>query len=161
MSLRIVRSFPKTVPSGRAYVQDDLERFYMDNYDYQGLKDFAGDDDVVLLEWDIAVSRYDLSMFIARAHIFGDWPLVGSYVLDRPGTYPHWRDEDGELRRIHDNEPDCDLFGLGLVYLPNWVLRDFPKPNHMSDGSLSRWLRTLPDWKPIPVDWATKIVHLH
>lgn len=161
--MKIVRSFPKTVPPGRAYVQDAAERFVMDNYDYSGLAEFAAGEDVLLLEWDIAVSRHDLSMFTARAHLAGDWPLVAPYTLDRPGSYPFWRflDDGTTLRRIRDGEPDCDLFGLGLVYLPNWVIAGFPKGVHMSDGTLSRWLREQPEWRPIPIDWATRIVHLH
>lgn len=159
--MKIIRSFPKTIPPGRAYVQDDAERFPMENYDYSGLAEFAAGEDVLLLEWDIAVSRHDLSMFAGRAHVAGDWPLVAPYLLDRAGSWPHWRDEGGELRRIRQDEDDCDLFGLGLAFLPFWVISGFPRGQHMSDGTLSRWLRTVPGWRPVPVDWGTRVVHLH
>lgn len=158
--LRIVRSFPKVVPPGRAYVQDDLERFYMSEYDYQPLADFAGDDDIVLLEWDIAVSRYDLGMFIGRAHVHAG-PMVAPYDLTRPGTWPHWRVQGSEVRRIHKGEPECEYFGLGLVYLPNYVLKEYPVGHPMTDGTLSRWFQSSEHAQPVPIDWGTTVTHLH
>jgi hypothetical protein len=165
--MRIIRSFPRTIPPGRAYVQDDYERFLMSNYDYTGLADQLAGDDCLLLEWDIAVSRHDVSMFIARAHPVSDWPMVAPYLLDRTGSWPHLRVlEDGKsTRRIERGEPDCDLFGFGMVFFPNWVLRDHPRnfgnSSVTGDGTVPAWLRTLPHWKPVPVDWGTTVVHLH
>lgn len=163
MGVRLVRSFPAVIPPGRAYVADEAERFLMRDYDYRGLPQFAGGDHLILLEWDIAVSRYDLSMFTARAHLTPNWPLVAPYLIGDPGECVHAREEaDGSgYRHLRDGEPDCDVFGLGLIYLPNWVLRDYPKGTAMSDGTLSRWLRTQPGWRPVGVDWGTRVVHLH
>jgi hypothetical protein len=157
--MRVIRSFPKVIPPGRAYVQDDLERFYMSEYDYQPLAEFAFGDDILLLEWDIAVSKYDLQMFIGRAHVHGD-VIVAPYDLTTPGTVPHWNLVNGQPERVTRDDDECDYFGLGMVYLPNYVLTGYPKGNPMTDGTLSRWYHKQYN-KRVPIDWGTRVVHLH
>jgi hypothetical protein len=162
--VKILRSFPDDGgPPGRAHVEDDLERHLNRPYDYSGLKAYG--DDILLLEWDIAVSRTDLGIFAQRVK-GSDWPVVAPF-LDRAGMhYMHWRIPPGSraVRPIHHGEPDCDLFGFGMVYFPAWTLRDYPpgwgNSSILSDGSFPRWLQTLPQWKPIPVDWGITVVHL-
>lgn len=160
--MRIIRSFPETVPEGRAWVHDELERFYMSGYDYAGLKRYT--EDLILLEWDIAVSPADLERFAAHAAANGDWPLVAPYTIGNPEHYAHWRNGMQGLRPIHEHERSCDLFGFGLVYLPAWVIRDCPAgyqgSSIVGDGTLPRWLRSLPQWRPVPVDWSVRVVHL-
>jgi hypothetical protein len=162
--VRILRSFPDgTPPAGRAYVQDDLERFLQPAFDYTGLKRY--EDDILLLEWDIAVSTLDLARFAERAK-GRDWPLVAPFLRRDSAHYMHWRDPGGTrtLRPIRYGEPDCDLFGFGMVYLPARIIRDYP-PGYqgssiLSDGSLPRWLQEQPGAKPVPVDWSIAVVHL-
>lgn len=162
--MRTIRSFPEIIPAGRAYVQDDTERFLMSGYDYAGLKRFT--EDIILLEWDIAVSSADLERFTAHAELFHDWPMVAPYDIGQPPHCAHWRDPGGNraLRPIARREPDCDLFGFGMVYLPAWVIRDCParyqNSSVMGDGTLPRWLREQPGWEPVPVDWSIRVVHL-
>jgi hypothetical protein len=164
--MKILRSFPDDGgPPGRAHVEDDLERYLNRPYDYSGLP--AYHDDILLLEWDIAVSRTDLGIFAQRVK-GRDWPAVAPF-LNRDGThYMHWR-YIGEPRReqyrpIRKWERTCDLFGFGMVYFPAWVLRDYPpgwgNSSILSDGSLPRWLQTLPQARPVPVDWDITVVHL-
>lgn len=159
--MRVIRSFPDDGPvPGRAYVSDYIERLYNRPFDYSGLKQY--NDDVVLLEWDIAVSKPDLDGFIERAK--GDWPIVAPFLARDGSKYMHWRTEDYGLRPIVRNEPDCDLFGFGLVYFPAWVIRECPigygGSSIMSDGTLPRWLQEQ-ESRPIPVDWSVTVVHLH
>jgi hypothetical protein len=163
--MKILRSFPDDGgPPGRAHVEDDLERYLNRPYDYSGLKAYG--DDILLLEWDIAVSRTDLGIFAQRVK-GRDWPMVAPF-LNRDGThYMHWRipaDPLLTLRPIFHGEPDCDLFGFGMVYFPAWVLRDYPpgwgSSSILSDGSFPRWLQSLPQARPVPVDWDITVVHL-
>lgn len=160
--MKIIRSFPKVIPEGRAYVADDIERHLMQDYDYAWLRDVG--DDVLLLEWDIAVSVTDLTRFAARCQFqFAAWPLVAPYEIG--GHQAHWREVHGAYQPIRRGDPDCDLFGFGMAYFPAWVLRDCPPrfggSTIMGDGTLPRWLRTLPNWRPVPVDWSVSVVHLH
>ena len=162
--MKILRSFPDDGgPPGRAHVVDDLERHLNRPYDYSGLKAYG--DDILLLEWDIAVSRLDLGIFAQRAK-GRDWPIVAPF-LNRDGAhYMHWRGPNaaGGYRPIHKGEDWCDLFGFGMVYFPAWVLRDYPpgwgNSSILSDGSLPRWLQSLPHARPVPVDWDITVVHL-
>jgi hypothetical protein len=164
--VKILRSFPDDGgPPGRAHVEDDLERYLNRPYDYSGLAAYG--DDILLLEWDIAVSRTDLGIFAQRVK-GRDWPAVAPF-LDRDGTkYMHWRrfgePNREQYRPIRKGEPDCDLFGFGMVYFPAWVLRDYPpgwgNSSILSDGSLPRWLQSLPHARPVPVDWDIVVVHL-
>jgi hypothetical protein len=162
--VKILRSFPDgALPVGRGYIHDGLERFLQPAFDYTGLKRY--DDDVIVLEWDIAVSAADIARF--REDVGGhDWPVVAPF-LNREGThFMHWRDPGGgrALRPIVHGEADCDLFGFGMVYLPAALIRDYPGgfggSSILSDGSFPRWLETLPQWRPVPVDWSITVVHV-
>jgi hypothetical protein len=165
--VKILRSFPDDGgPPGRAHVEDDLERYLNRPYDYSGLKAYG--DDILLLEWDIAVSRTDLGIFAQRVK-GSEWPVVAPFLSRAGAKYMHWRAqttavEAERYRPIRKGEPDCDLFGFGMVYFPAWVLRDYPpgwgNSSILSDGSLPRWLQTLPQAKPVPVDWGITVVHL-
>jgi hypothetical protein len=86
--MKLVRSWPANIPEGRSYVVDDIERFVMgaDNdtqFDYRRLVDY--DDDVVLIEWDIAVGGEQLRTFIDRARAEPDRVRVAPYLLYRGG----------------------------------------------------------------------------
>jgi hypothetical protein len=79
--MKLVRSWPAEIPEGRAYVVDDIPKFIMGNegerqFDYRGLVDL--DDDVVLIEWDIAVGGEQLALFMERAKAEPDRPVLRS-----------------------------------------------------------------------------------
>src|SRR5262245_21056937 len=124
--MRLVRSWPLHPPAGRARVEDDAYRLYNDNYEYRGLADL--DDDVLHIDWDIAVSKEDLTAFAAKARQTPDRVLVAPcplYPDTRPGlTGATWncrRYSDtsrSAMRYIERGEPTCHLFGFGMVYLP-------------------------------------------
>src|SRR5580692_1999207 len=100
--MKILRSFPDDGgPKGRAYVQDDIERLYNRPFDYSGLKQYG--EDIVLLEWDIAVSKTDLARFADRAE--GDWPIVAPFLSRDSAHYLHWRIEPYGPRPIVKGEP--------------------------------------------------------
>ena len=161
-AVRILRSFPDDGgPPGRGHIIDGLERFLQPAFDYTGLKRYG--EDIVLLEWDIAVSTLDLARFAASVQ-GRDWPAVAPFLSRDGAHYLHWRVEGQDQRPITQGEPDCDLFGFGMVYLPWHVIRDYPDgyggSSVLSDGSLPRWLQEAHGPRPVPVDWSVTVVHL-
>lgn len=177
-----LRSFPWEVPPDRAYVQDGLERHMMHNYDYCALVNYS--DDIVLIEWDMAAPMRVLEEFAARASKRPHQVLVAPYRLYRPGRRPVWAHRyyngfNGDEEWIDGRaSQDCDLFGLGLVYLPRLLIRQFcespaperGRPPHVlpghytdcrfTDQTFSMWhLKTI--GRRVPIDWATLPVHLH
>jgi hypothetical protein len=82
--MKLVRSWPAVIPEGRFYVVDDIPKFIMGDegerqFDYRGLVDL--DDDVVLIEWDIAIGAEQLALFMARAKDEPDRVRVAPYYL--------------------------------------------------------------------------------
>jgi hypothetical protein len=174
--MRLVRSWPQHIPDGRAYVVDDMEHLVIDNHDYgKALVDLG--DDVLLLEWDMAVGQEELRAFADLAQRTPDQVLVAPYRIyaDAYGL-PHdiWahRTWDGDgmgtviprgATPIRDGVPYCNLFGLGLVYLPRDLIAGFVKDawaTHFGDTQFSMWhyQNVTPD---VPVDWAVRPVHLN
>lgn len=180
--MKLVRSWPAVIPEGRSYVVDDIERFVMGGdagrpYDYRGLLDL--NDDIVLIEWDIAVGAEQLALFMARAKENPDQIRVAPYLLYRSGRdgrrpvrapvpfYVHRIRT--EQRRCWATREDmtCQMFGFGLAYLPRWSLEAFvaqmPPDSHFGDSEFSRWhMRNAPvQFRNVPIDWDCHAVHLH
>ena len=128
--------------------------------DFRGLRDIT--DDIVLIEWDVAVDKRNLVRFAALAE-GRDWPVVA----------PHYKVEGDTIHWVHfwkgqpvqPGDPECDQFAPGLVYLPGGLLRDCPLSDKwspvMNEGVISRYLRSRPDWRPVPIAWDITTVHLH
>ena len=77
--MRWIRSWPAEPPAGRPQVVDDLARLVMTGYDYAGL---AGlDDDVALVEWDVAIDPYDAQRFEWRCQSDPRQVRVAAYRL--------------------------------------------------------------------------------
>lgn len=175
--LRLVRSFPLVVPPGRNYVVDDAPRLIMDRYSYRGLADL--DDDIILVEWDIAVSREDLAVFAGRARRSSREVLVADYPLYRTpgGGAPddqvfscHRRyTPDGWLRPCTPDDESCHLFGFGLSYLPRHVIAGFAQAwRDDLDAGTVRWEDTgFSGWvhntlqPEVPIVREVRPVHLH
>lgn len=169
--MRVLRSWPAVVPANRNYVVDTLPRFVMQDYSYRGLGDF--NDDILLIEWDMAIGKEDLDTF--KAHVAADpsRPLVTPYRVYTSTTKPtklpggpkwvHRRYTEGEqsLRFVNEGEPACHLWGLGVSYLPGRVIREFLRawPGHFSDASLSGWYYR--NYGEVEITWDVRPVHLH
>ena len=95
--MKILRSFPEPgkIPPGRAYVADDLEKLYTPlgaggRADFSALRGLA--DDVILVEWDVAVDRADMARFARLAGAgtgrwsrrITSWMMTGSAL----GAFP-------------------------------------------------------------------------
>lgn len=175
-----MRSWPRAIPAGRVgYVVDDAPRMEMEAHDYRrgGLADVG--DDLLLLEWDIAVSKEDLALFARRARQQSDRVLVAPYPIygDRypqlmaPWIWAH-RHWGGEPRGrvgavgaypVSTGDPTCNLFGLGMVYLPRDVIAGFfaaDYANHCGDVEFSQWhYRHVAE--QVPICWDIRPVHLN
>ena len=173
--MRLLRSWPRVIPEGRSYVVDDIERLVIDNHHYGPLADI--DDDVLLLEWDIAVGQEDLLTFVERARSDLDRVLVAPYRIyadtyhlpadiwahrtwngDGAGTViPHG------ARPVETGAPTCNLFGLGMTYLPRAIHRKFAAlawSSQFGDTQFSMWhyQHVAHD---VPIAWEVRPVHLN
>lgn len=177
--MKLVRSWPAVIPEGRSYVVDDIPRFIMGGegqrqFDYRGLADL--DDDVVLIEWDIAIGGRELFMFMARAKAEPEQVRVAPYLLYRNGGQSGRPQVPFYVHRIRTRDKrswatpvdtHCQMFGFGLVYLPKAMIQGFvrqmdPK-SHFGDTEFSNWYRrNAPEHlRDVPIDWDCHAVHLH
>ena len=179
--MRYVRSWPEEVPQGRAYVTDGVERLVMTKYDYTVLGDVG--DDVLLIEWDLAVGQEELQRFAARAASQPDRPLAAPYRLyprsprgrhdgslnpTRPPEWTAWRyTGPANISPWEPVEPGTEtapLVSFGFIYLPQALIQRYlaeRQPDwRFSDVSFCGWhhRRVRPD---IDLDWRARPVHLH
>lgn len=174
--MRLLRSWPKRIPTGRNYVIDDLSRVEIQNCDYTPLRDYAGED-LLLLEWDIAVAQEDIRTFALRAAKTPDDVLVApyriyadTYRLPRDmWAHRHWAGEPRGMsyplgaRSVRTSDPYCELFGLGMVYLPTAVLSKWFADDwaaHFGDVEFSMW-HYLTIKHSVPIAWEVHPVHLN
>jgi hypothetical protein len=142
----------------------------MRDYTYEHLVDL--DDDVLLIEWDLAVSREDFATFRARAAGARGDVLVAPYRLyattERTEEYaaPPWAlqryvNDEQNMRFCTPNDTHAHLFGFGLVYLPRDLIRAFVATGHrFGDGEFSGWhyRNVRPE---VPIAWDVRPIHLH
>jgi hypothetical protein len=155
----------------------------IDNHHYGTLLDEVADD-VLLLEWDIAVGKEELLAFADRARQSPDRVLVAPYRIyaDRyklPSgdiwAHRHWDGKPGYTiipegaMPISTGDQTCNLFGLGMVYLPRELVQEFRSPkwgsdfgwsNHFGDNEFSMW-HYLNVTHDVPVMWEVRPVHLN
>lgn len=169
--MRVVRSWPQVVPHDRNYVVDTLPRFVMTDYSYRGLGDL--NDDVLVIEWDMAIGQEDLTRMVGHATARPDEVTVAPYRLYQgtasPVAYPkpmwamrRYQDDEASMRYVEEFEPTCHLWGLGVTYLPRAVIADFLAawPGHFSDTSISGWhYRNIT--RETRIAWDVRPVHLH
>lgn len=145
----------------------------MRGYDYRCLESI--NDDLILLEWDIAVDRDGLEAFVYHARQDPDRMMVAPYRLymatQRPTNLrrPVWCHRVYELpeqrdrpRHVTEDDPEAHLFGMGMIYIPNAIRSAFLKswPGHCNDGALSGWhnVNVHPTAK---IAWDVRPAHLH
>jgi hypothetical protein len=173
--MRLVRSWPSRIPPGRSYVEDGIERLIIENHDYKALATLG--DDVLLLEWDIAVGQEDLRHFAQHAAEDLDRVLVGPYRIyadayHLPQDVWAHRRWDGTgvgtispvgARPIETGDPVCQLFGLGMAYLPQRIVceyADLARSSHFGDTEFSIWHYEYVT-QDVPICWDVRPVHLH
>lgn len=182
--MRWLRSWPAQVPTGRAHVVDQLPRLVISGYDYGALA--SVDDDVLLLEWDMACSIEDQATFEDHAAAEPARVQVAPYRLytDRPD--PVWAhrvltgDGPKDEAWITEGRTECDLPGFGMIYLPRAVVAAFLAAPASARGRDPRldpgrssadarftcqtfgiWHAFRWDGPPIRVWWDIRPIHLH
>ena len=165
----VARAFPeRTYPGYRPHVIDGWPRVPVDDYDYRGLADLG--DDVIVMDWDVAISLEDLHLFAEHAAAHPGDVLAGANRLYKDGG-PEWvwaasrynTPEKQSMRWLEEGEPTCHLFGFGLAYLPQLLIKQFiaEHPGHlMSDVDFAGWHYNRVR-QEVPVDWSVHPVHLH
>jgi hypothetical protein len=172
--VKFLRSWPSTIPSNRSYVVDDIPKLVIENHSYRALG--GVDEDVVLLEWDIAVSKEDLLTFAGHARsnphrvIVAPYRIYYEHLLSAPiWAHRSWNgDGVGTIspngaKPVATGTPNCNLFGLGMVYLPRPLVRQFIDErysNHFGDVEFSMWHYQRAT-KDVPIMWDVRPVHLN
>lgn len=161
-----IRTWPAVITPDimqRACVSDNTRRVFMDR-DYAPV--LAGlADDTVILEWDIAASLEDRQRFAAYVARAPGRIHVAPYRLYPASTglpAPVWAHRTADLAWIPLRQSWCDLFGLGLAYIPLEIARAFSAscPGRADDTTFSQWHHRQ-GLGPVPVHWDVRPVHLH
>lgn len=148
----------------------------MDGYDYAVLADVG--DDVLLIEWDLAVGAEELVAFARRAVaepdrvLFAPYRLYPGCSIKAPGVGPQWAawryrgndQRNGGLEQVQPGDLTAHVTGLGMVYLPEKLIRRYLAERDpswgFSDIAFCGWhYRTIA--RDIALDWSARPVHLH
>jgi hypothetical protein len=167
------------------------EPVYIDNYNYWDFFTSGLDDDVIIIEMDMAVGYRDRRLFESYCQASPDTVHVAPYehygfknAYERNG----WVHRNTVNTSIREGDGYCLFFGFGLVYLPLPMIRDFVQA--IRDGIIVKDDRdhdfclglryagtgepanfasdcTFSYWHatvvgaPVPVHWDVRPVHLH
>lgn len=160
-SLKWYRSWPREIPAGRAYVQDNLPRLLMSDCDYNTVEEWPEDDPgLCLLEWDMALDLRERTTFAEIAERNPDKPLVAPYYKSYGGAIKIVH-RSLDFEDLEEGYPKTDLAGFGCIYLPQKLLREFLATNPTSFTDV-----TFSDWHyfrhgQIDVTWDVHPQHLH
>lgn len=171
--MRLIRSWPAKVPEGRAYVHDSIERLVMDGYDYHCLEPV--DDDVLLLEWDLAIGRDELARFAERAKASPDRVLVAPYPIYRSTLGLHnlnrpvwpfrlYNANNYSTRWVSRDDEFCHMFGFGVIYLPRQLVKRYLGDTGaapFNDVTFSQWHYLHSGQPEVPIAWDCPAVHLN
>lgn len=155
-----LRSWVDPVPFGKAHVVDLLPRLIIANYDYRPLARFQHADQVVVIEWDVAVDPGQLACFCKHAAEHPARVLAAPYLIGDP-AHRNWVHRDEAGHRVVEGAARCHSFGFGLTALPMVAVRAFcetwaGEDKRMTDSNFSAW------WgRGADLDWSVRPVHLH
>lgn len=172
--MKLIRAVPSKIPEKRNYVVDQLDAIPMWNYDMHFLRDFK--DNIILLEWDIAVEYHDLVNFITHVRSAPHLVHVAPYILyptstNLPSTvWSHRtmvREIPLQLDWIDYGDPVCDIFSTGMIYLPQEIIEASSHADelitwhdNLTDSKLAFW-HYYKIRKKVPVHWDVRPIHLH
>jgi hypothetical protein len=148
-----------------------MERLVMDGYDYHCLEQV--DDDVLLLEWDIAIGEHELLRFADQAKTAPDRVRVAPYSIYRStlslvdlgrSVYPFRLYGDYSMRWCTPDDPACHTFGFGVIYLPRLLIKGYladDYPGLFNDVAFSGWHYRNAEYREVPIAWDCPAVHLN
>ena len=177
--MKLIRSWPQDPPkNNHPYVHDNCERVYIPTIDYTPLLEV--NDDVIQLDWDVAVGRDEIRRFakkclsepdlvriapvmryesrIWRGETYGSRPWNEAYMAKVQMPVGRRQAVPGDLY--------CCEFGFSLTYLPRWTLEEFT--NFAAETGCQFRDREFADWyyvrtgrKGVPMEWDIYPVHLN
>lgn len=160
------RSWPREIPSDRAYVVDSLPRLVMQDYDYSSVNLPEDEPGFCMLEWDIALGKRDRDTFVEVALREPDRILVAPYDIYPEGSEPTVvhkvcpnPNKIGIRYPIDRFDIDCHSFGFGCIYLPRVILDAWPSGRVMRDATFSDW--HIVNFGTARVTWKVRPQHLH
>lgn len=179
--MKWIRTFPLVIPRNRSYVSDQVERVYIEDYNFSPLLDQH--EDIAMLEWDIVLSAEQMAEWERRIRSNPDSIRVLPYRLpyhyDSTSQAPAWAHRHAEpadinnlehLRQnrdwVREGDPTCELFGFGATYIPVEMLLAFAdslyyeREQWINDHHFSAW-----HWserhESVTIDWDIRPIHLH
>lgn len=154
----------------RPHVIDDLPKLFMTDQNYRHVDWPTDEPGFCMLEWDVAVDPVGRRAFSAEALVHPREVLVSSYRFH--DTEVDWVGNDGggpseTSRPVHAGcrlcgEDRTDSFGLGCIYIPQTVLREFlTVMDHVgfTDYTFGRWYHE--HYGQARVTWRIHPQHLH
>lgn len=173
--MNIVRVVPKRIPKNRNYVVDSLDKIEIQNYDMHFLTEI--EDDIILLEWDIAVAYHDLNNFVAHCRDAPNLVHVAPYILYpisleelRGPVWAHRHmvnEMPLQLAWVDYGDPVCDLFSTGMIYIPKDIAHRLGESDdlihwhfNLTDAKFAFW-HYYKIQKKVPIHWDVRPVHLH
>jgi hypothetical protein len=169
--VRVVRAWPaETELPDRPHVIDGWPRIPVTRRD--GCSDYgpgllAAADDLIVLDWDVAVDLDDLRRF--ASHVRGlSTPVVGpNRLFDDPAqtvwAFKRYLPGERSMRWCDESDGTCHLFGFGFVYLPRvlvvaWTAANPGEP--LDDMTFSGWhYRKVAE--EVAIDWSVRAAHVH
>lgn len=165
------RSWPLKPPKDRVHVVDNLPKLKVHRYDYDSILQWP-EHNLVMVEWDIAVSREDVCAFTeacaatpSSVHVAPYRIYPASSGLSEPVYVHRVGSPEPQSRWITDGEPLADYVGFGMIYLPLRIVQRFKREYSVAHGArftdtgFSLWHHE--NVGPIPVHWNVRPVHLH
>lgn len=145
------------------HVVDTIERMFMTDYNYGQCQ--WPDEPFCMLEWDIALDPLSRQVFAAEALLEPREVLVAPYRFH--DTWCMWIGNDGSgpnlnSRPVKIGEPRCDSFGLGCIYIPPTVLKEFLEVMDkfgFTDCTFGRWYHQ--KYGQARMTWNVHPQHLH
>lgn len=169
--IRWVRSMPDPMPEHRAYVHDDLPKFFHTDYNYTKLVPQNDGVRLNLIEWDVAIGQPDYEAFGMWFTDDDVWavPVLHTDLPSGSIYYPQRVYEGNLLHWIKSELREVDASGFDLISFPpgylrqcyEWLLSLAPREDQrLTDSTFSRWMREVKHQK-ICLDWTVHAVHLH
>jgi hypothetical protein len=168
-----IQSFPQGTPDdiygmGRSFVLDrHCETVYTNGFDYRRVFESL-DDDVILIEWDIAIGPSARARFEQHALRHPLRIQVAPYKLYPVSTNAPdaiWAHRELLDKPVERFAPWCNYFGFGAIYLPLPTVKQYLSETSEDvmclDQTFSIWHQLTYPGIHVPIHWDVRVIHLH